>query len=67
MSMMISARGLSLDAMTCSMMPTTGAVPRTVMVLAAAFATSCGCTGISGVLTMARSSSTSSSTFPCET
>ena len=65
--MMISARGLSFEAMTCSMMPTTGAVARTVMVLAAAFPKNCGCTGICGVLTMARSSSTSSSTFPCET
>ena len=65
--MTTSARGLSFAARIRSMMPTTGAVARTVIALAPTFATSCASTGMFGTFTRAVSSSTSASTSPCET
>ena len=44
--MTISARGLSFAAIIRSMMPTTGRLARTVMVLAVEFGTIVGCTAI---------------------
>ena len=64
--MTISARGLSLDSMTCSTMPSTEVLARTVRLLAVVLATNRGGTDISCAVSTAVSSATSSSTSPWE-
>jgi hypothetical protein len=65
--MMTSARGLSFALMMRSMTSITGAVARTVMVLAVLFGSICGCTGMVGMRITVLSVCASSATSPCET
>ncbi len=64
--MMISARGLSLARMIRSMTSTTGAVARTVIVLAVLLGSSVGCTGIVGMRMIVLITCASSDTSACE-
>ena len=50
--MMTSASGLSLAAITCSIIAATSVVARTVIVLATVFGITAGCTAICGARTI---------------